>query len=79
MGPATGRLRWDEGQTHKMAEEMVAGLASMGQPAEAAAVALQHLNDVDAAVSLLAQARHWRGALHTAYRSECSASFGLFH
>lgn len=53
---------------HKMAEEMVAGLASMGQPAEAAAVALQQLNDVDGAVSLLAQARHWRSALHTAYR-----------
>lgn len=51
-----------------MAEEMVAGLSSLGQPAEAAAVALQHLNDVDGAVSLLAQARHWRSALHATYR-----------
>ncbi|KAK9859824.1 hypothetical protein WJX84_001803 [Apatococcus fuscideae] len=63
-----GRLRWDEGRTHKMAEEMVAGLSSLGQLASAAALAMQHLNDVDGAVSLLAQARHWRSALHVSYR-----------
>ncbi|KAK9849951.1 hypothetical protein WJX84_009719 [Apatococcus fuscideae] len=63
-----GRLKWDEGRMHRMAEDMVAGLSSMGQSAEAAAVALQHLQDVDGAVSLLAQARQWRSALHTAYR-----------
>jgi len=68
MSVCAARLRWDEVRTHKMAEEMVAGLSSLGQLTSAAALAIQHLNDVDGAVSLLAQACHWRSALHQAYR-----------
>ena len=64
-----GRLGYDEGQTKRLAAELVDSLSSMGNLAGAATVAVQYLADIDNGVSLLTQAREWREALRTSYRS----------
>ncbi|KAK9808650.1 hypothetical protein WJX72_001296 [[Myrmecia] bisecta] len=64
-----GRLGWEEVALRHKASEMVEGLAGMGRLADAAAVALDYLADVEAGVSLLTQAREWREALRVAYRA----------
>ena len=48
-----------------LAEGFVESLSSSSRLVEAAAIAAQHLADIDSAVALLAQAREWREALRT--------------
>ena len=51
------RLKYNEAEVQKLAIQVSDELASSGLPAEGAAVLLQYLQDVDNAVSLLAQAK----------------------
>ena len=59
QGPA-GRLGYAPQRMRATAQELVDGLAAMGRPGDAAAVAAAYLADVDAAVALLARACDWR-------------------
>lgn len=59
QGPA-GRLGYAPQRMRATAQELADGLAAMGRPGDAAAVAAAYLGDVDAAVALLARACDWR-------------------
>eukprot|EP00887_Chlorella_sp_A99_P002271 scaffold10.g2271.t1 len=67
-----GRRGWEPGRQRRLAEQCVAELQHLAQPAEAAAVAHAYLQaglDTDAAVALLAGAGEWREAVRLAYQA----------
>ena len=64
------RLGTSKVELRRMAVQVSDELVSSGQPKEGAWVLLHHLGDVDNAVSLLADAKEWREALHLAHGRE---------
>ena len=58
----------------RLAAELAEDLAGMSRQAEAAVIRLEHLQEVDMAVELLAGGREWREALRVAYSHARCAS-----
>lgn len=58
---------WEAPRRRALAEGLAEELAAQGRAADAAALTLEHLQDVDSAVLLLVGGREWREALRVAY------------
>ncbi|EFJ51885.1 hypothetical protein VOLCADRAFT_87528, partial [Volvox carteri f. nagariensis] len=62
-----GQLEYDEAAVQSLAAEVAEELVAGGQGADAAAVLLSYLGDVDNAVRTYTQAREWREAMRVSY------------
>ncbi|KAG2485392.1 hypothetical protein HYH03_015878 [Edaphochlamys debaryana] len=65
-----GQMEYDEVQVQELAAEVAEELAASGQAADAAAVLLSYLNDVDNAVRTYTQAREWREATRVSHAQQ---------
>ena len=61
-----GRAGWDAQRMRSLAGELADGAAAAGRFADAASLALLHLDDADAAVAWLAAGHEWREGLRAA-------------
>ncbi|KAL4420046.1 hypothetical protein ABPG77_007485 [Micractinium sp. CCAP 211/92] len=61
------RAGWSADQHRRLAAGLADELSAIGRGAEAAAISLEYLKNVDSAVLLLAHAKEWREALRIAY------------
>ncbi|PNH07535.1 Elongator complex protein 1 [Tetrabaena socialis] len=67
-----GQLEYDEEAVQSLAAELAEELAGSGQAADAAAVLLGYLGDVDNAVRVYTQAREWRESIRVAHAHQRS-------
>jgi hypothetical protein len=63
----SARLQHSPQQQQELASDLAEQLLASGAAADAAVLLLQHLGDVDGAVSALITAKEWREGLRVAY------------